>query len=209
MQHNDSKMDDSFINIDQGRYALNEAATDRNYQSIMARAPWLENLWEDLQRVILMNASARSKYPKMVAIADRIASAVSPSAVCRSGCSSCCHISVVINQIEADRIAAASGKPLKAAVSDITSSPMKIGQVADAHFGVACPFLVDGLCSIYEHRPLSCRLHFNIGADSFFCDTRISPEKSVVPNINLERYWIAHAMIFNKECHADIRDFFD
>ena len=45
---------------------------------------------------------------------------------------------------------------------------------------IPCPFLSDGLCSLYEQRPLACREHIVTGS-SFFCQPDHRDEPNVVP----------------------------
>jgi Fe-S-cluster containining protein len=76
------------------------------------------------------------------------------------------------------------------------------------YFGVACPILKEGACSVYEHQPLTCRTHTNLAATAFFCDTAIKPEWSFVPSVDMLRFNLAYGWLLRDEVAADIRDFF-
>ena len=78
---------------------------------------------------------------------------------------------------------------------------------AARQFGEACPFLVDGSCSIYAHRPMACRTHLNLDDDDLLC--RLVPGIKVpVPYADatqLKAFYLAAQP--NAEL-ADIREFF-
>jgi len=93
---------------------------------------------------------------------------------CRAGCSDCCHQLFQITEIEAayislgvsrmqpparDRLrsrAAAYLDERRALVSRV-GEPEAWGSLPAPGTRLACPALVDGVCSIYEFRPLICR----------------------------------------------------
>lgn len=187
--------------------AANEAA-GRNCAAILADTPWLHHLGEYLNTLLEKPGSDKAIIVRMRRLADRIAAAIAPHTVCRKSCAHCCNIAVAMSESEARVIG-----------SDIGRVPMRIeGVVADneaertrytlSHFGEPCPFLANGACSIYASRPLSCRLHFNIGDSPFFCSTDIAPEDSIVPNLDLTIFWIGLAVVTDGAVHGDIRDFF-
>jgi len=187
--------------------AANEAA-GRNCVAILADTPWLHHLGEYLNTLLEKPGSDKAIIVRMRRLADRIAAAIAPHTVCRKSCAHCCNIAVAMSESEARVIG-----------SDIGRVPMRIeGVVADneaertrytlSHFSEPCPFLANGACSIYASRPLSCRLHFNIGDSPFFCSTDIAPEDSIVPNLDLTIFWIGLAVVTDGAVHGDIRDFF-
>ena len=70
---------------------------------------------------------------------------------CTAGCSGCCqHISVSPVEAESVRIAL---EKLPAELLALLAR--RVDTPADA----PCPLLVDGLCTVYESRPLICRTH--------------------------------------------------
>ncbi|HRQ48109.1 MAG TPA: hypothetical protein PK725_14235, partial [Rhodocyclaceae bacterium] len=73
-----------------------------------------------------------------------------------------------------------------------------------------CPFMHDRQCSIYEHRPIACRLHFTLDADAYFCQTTLDPADSAVPNVDLSEFWFAYAYLGIQlgSTIGDIRQFF-
>jgi Fe-S-cluster containining protein len=123
-------------------------------------------------------------------------------AACRRGCSHCCHIPVLITQTEAHVMA----DELKITVA----KPEKFVRAGNkAYDGVACPFLADNECSIYESRPLACRIHYSMAGDDLLC--QIVPGESIeVPFFNNMPYLLAMVQALPGQEHrlADIRDFF-
>lgn len=180
-----------------------KAVAKRNFDKLVADHPWLPDLSSEIGKILNANAGVRSKFAQLNKLADRIAEAVSTVAACRRGCSYCCNISVAISSFEAEKIAEITGRaisPLKASIN--------LDSIANDNYNKPCPFSVENECSIYEHRPLACRLHFNIDDTPFFCDTKILPEDSAVPNVDLGMFWMAYAGLFLKLPLGDIRDFF-
>lgn len=68
-------------------------------------------------------------------------------ATCKKGCGHCCHVNIGITAYEAQYIAVTHKVDLDA--SDVKRLNFT---------GVVCPFLVDNCCSIYEVRPMVCRV---------------------------------------------------
>lgn len=71
-----------------------------------------------------------------------------------------------------------------------------------------CPFLKKGKCSIYDERPVACRLMFNLSDSPYFCNTDIDAENSYVMLLNLKELEFAFTGSFMNFGSADIRDFF-
>ena len=110
---------------------------------------------------------------------------------CRKGCSACCNYLVALSRPEIAYIrqklsqmdAGYQHSVLKSSVESArkilhNSSPIhEISQQPTpeqlsrwyASLNLSCPFLVNGVCGIYEHRPLACREHLAAG-HSNLCD---------------------------------------
>ena len=81
---------------------------------------------------------------------DEAASRAGPQMQCAQGCQSCCHVDLSVFEVEAARVRdalAALPDPLRARVRE------------QARQTEHCAMLVDGLCAVYEQRPLICRSH--------------------------------------------------
>ncbi|HEX8983796.1 MAG TPA: YkgJ family cysteine cluster protein [Bryobacteraceae bacterium] len=116
-------------------------------------------------------------------MAEEEARQAAKPASCRAGCGACCRQLVPVSEPEAEHLAAlvaelpeerreqirerfraaiaALGEELAGRLRDIRNFPRMEDRraVGLAYFakGVACPFLENESCSIYEQRPLSCR----------------------------------------------------
>lgn len=149
------------------------------------------------------NASARSKIGKIYRLIDQIAEVRAPHVACAGECADCCRMNVSISGLEAKLIAEATGRKV-ATVED------SVKHEQDRFVGVACPFLRNDLCTIYEHRPLVCRNHASFYATAKWC----TPEHSLrtdAPMVNFSGIDEAYVAVSSgRDCMilADIRDFF-
>lgn len=109
---------------------------------------------------------------------------------CRKGCSACCSYLVPLSIPEVlylqdvltlmkreDRsfLLEMCGTPAKKILSEYDPlRRQKLSTISQWYAGLdlPCPFLTDGICSIYEQRPLACREHMVTGSTSFCLDPR-------------------------------------
>jgi Fe-S-cluster containining protein len=133
-------------------------------------------------RVALVNVRAKANEPRLTSqlrqldkapaikhkiywlrqMADTFADAVAPQAACSDACDGCCYQPVSVTLQEAEVISREIGVPLQTPTEWSTLPVMK-------YAGQPCPFLQDARCTIYQHRPMVCRLIFNMDADSLLC----------------------------------------
>jgi Fe-S-cluster containining protein len=133
-------------------------------------------------RVALVNVRAKANEPRLTSqlkqldkapaikhkiywlrqMAETFADAVAPQAACSDACDGCCYQPVSVTLQEAELISREIGVPLQTPTEWSTLPVMK-------YAGQPCPFLQDARCSIYQHRPMVCRLIFNMDADSLLC----------------------------------------
>jgi Fe-S-cluster containining protein len=187
--------------------ALRKQAEDQaqvNVARLNAHTRKAARLGDDAMEIAKLPVSQRIRYNKLVKLVDQAAVDILPHTACRKGCSHCCHIAALISDVEAQRIGEAiRRKPVKTG-----AFPPDVEGLRDKYFGVPCTFLKGGRCSIYEVRPLACRLHFNMADDPLFCSTAIAPQNSLVPALNLHGVDRALFFVTMGSPHADIRDFF-
>jgi uncharacterized protein len=116
----------------------------------------------------------------------------------------------LVYEHEAKTMARASGRPFK----QLEYMPrITVLDATKKYFGQPCPFLENDRCSIYEHRPIICRLHHSFNDDSSQCDTS-RPQDELVgvaalnPDcIELPYHELNHAF-HPKEPWGAIQDFF-
>lgn len=157
------------------------------------------------KRIGQMNARIPLKLQEVLRTADEIFAYAGQYAACARGCGHCCHVHVPIADFEAQYIADRIGTKSVALQRSIPHHRMEYsGQTP-------CPFLNNGECSIYEVRPLTCRMHLNFDVDPHWClhENWNKPEAAIPrPDITplMEAY---HALAGKtRPVVADIRDFF-
>lgn len=135
-------------------------------------------------------------------LADNLGAVAGPLVACSKGCSHCCKMPVLINEIEAKEIAKATGARM--------ATPEFTGKADHSLDGVPCTFLVNGACSIYENRPFACRVHYVMDRDETLCE--IFPGESIeAPHLQVDDYHFTYAQTFGKDGlrrMADVRAFF-
>lgn len=73
---------------------------------------------------------------------------------------------------------------------------------------MTCTFLVDGSCSIYEHRPLACRNQINLDRDALMCEL-VEGSAPQVPYADMTPHKAAYIQLFGfGQRYADIREWF-
>lgn len=139
-------------------------------------------------------------------------------AACRRGCSHCCRMPVAITRTEAELLANASGRLIAYGVAtarpftgaggiDLEAIESASQQLERWPVGSACPFLRNGECSVYDARPVACRVLLNLDDDDLLC-RHSSAGAAMVPYADSRQLRaLAFAAQPNLEL-ADIRDFF-
>lgn len=135
---------------------------------------------------------------KVAADLGKTVEAMSP---CARGCSHCCHTAVAISQAEAEVIGNEIGVA-PALPEDRRGKDH--GQYMRAFIGVPCTFLVGPECSIYENRPMACRLLYSLEKDAGPCERM---ENMTHANTRPIEFMLVKA---SKDAPllADIREFF-
>ena len=142
--------------------------------------------------------------------ADRFAANLVPVSACRSGCAHCCHIGVAITKAEATRIAKETGVSLNAAAGMSVEAMRELSPQSPDVFGGPCTFLDHQTqrCSIYDNRPLQCRLLFNLDEDDLLCQL-VEGGAPNVPYANAQAHHFAAAIALGEhQLVDDIRRWF-
>lgn len=142
-----------------------------NYPRLSA----IQTAYPDFERYFLKqviaikadNSSLKSKRKKFFQLADAFNKTVEKFAVCHKGCGHCCYLPTMIYAHEAELISQVTGIQV---ASVIHRERATVLAEAIKHLGAACPFLdKENSCSIYEHRPLICRLHHSLNDNADDC----------------------------------------
>lgn len=165
-------------------YELHGLAT-RKCIAIVRAHPWMAPaaLTEKLLQISYGNESFEGKRLQFIRLADRFHKAVSPHTACRSRCSACCHLPTMLYEHEAAELSKASGRIL--ATPPPRSRRMALA-AAKQFFGMPCPFLKQERCSVYEVRPLICRLHHSLNDRPDACNTALPTEERRVANYDVD-----------------------
>src|SRR5690606_37486713 len=133
----------------------------------------MKHLGSLLLQILNSPLPPKQKMAKAKQVAGKLSDLIKPYTACKNKCSHCCNIASTITDLEAQAMARASGKRI-----DNPSPKLPAEASRMDWFRVPCPFLKAGKCSIYDERPMACRLLFNVADTPYFCDTAIEPEDS-------------------------------
>jgi Fe-S-cluster containining protein len=163
-----------------------------------------ERINEELREIRRMHAKApRELLLMLYRVADAFGRAVESYAACKAGCSHCCHIPVAMSRVEARLIGSKIGR---GAANPPLS--LKADEGIAVAYGNPCPFLKKGACSIYEHRPLMCRVHWNMDEDALLCELHPEIDAGIpVPYLDVTTFRKLYIFICGP-LMADIRRFF-
>lgn len=114
---------------------------------------------EIAERLAQAKISPLKKLEAIYEMLGELGTYVAPASPCRKGCSSCCHFGVTVSEVEIQYIEAnTKHRRLK-----------QMHPKADFH-GQACPFLQEGVCSIYKARPFVCRRFHSLAPTAEWCE---------------------------------------
>jgi Fe-S-cluster containining protein len=152
----------------------------------------------------LGSAPFHQKLRRMRHLAAEFSDEFTPDSACKNGCSHCCNKGALVPKSEAKLMALCIDTPLVKQVATFRSS----GSIETTpHLGTPCTFLVGGRCSIYEHRPLVCRMQINMDSDERLC--KLVPNVQVpAPLLNSVNFQMFHADLIAKNNLVDIRNWF-
>jgi Fe-S-cluster containining protein len=162
------------------------------HQKIVAtieKHPWMEQ--NKLFRLADRLATEKSRFElrrlKLLNLANQFNAAIREFTPCKSGCAYCCSDITMIYEHEAKLMSAASGKPYQRILK---RSEVEAISLAEIYAGQPCQFLSDNQCSIYNSRPLICRLHHSLADTSEPCRlheaiTMCDPDDIEVPYMGL------------------------
>ncbi len=133
-------------------------------------------------------------------VADAFGEIFAPHTICKKGCNYCCHVDVRISREEAQIISEHTGVNYDDSQEALSKR--------HEHYGKPCSFLTEEGCSIYEARPLACRLHFSLLDTPTMCDTRIVDSHVKLTGLDTEWLWTTLRSKGAGSPVKDIRKFF-
>lgn len=181
-----------------------DTAAQHVLEAVTASRPKdLQALRTQLNDAMSAKTPARNRLIRIRHIAGQQSAIFSPKSACASGCSHCCHIDVTVPRSEALLIGKMTGKRVSepSVTFPIDQPPAK------SFVGSPCPFLADGRCSIYAHRPLLCRTLVNLDTSPKLCE--LVPNATIpVPYLNTTALRAAFTIVTQSDDFADIREWF-
>jgi hypothetical protein len=112
-------------------------------------------------------------YGRLAALQGEVIAKGGIELACRRGCSYCCHLRVEIRPhdafVLAQHVETRFGTEQRARV--VARIEANLGRIApltpDEHVraGIPCALLEDGVCSVYEARPATCRKYYSVSVD--------------------------------------------
>jgi predicted TPR repeat methyltransferase/Fe-S-cluster containining protein len=179
----------------------------KNYEAFLASIPAdvhrrEERLPADLR---LMNAKPMVKLARIRKSVETLFTYADGHVACRKGCAYCCHQAIDISRLEAEYIQEKTGIR-HAQLSKLSQrDPLSFSEKTP------CSFLKQGVCSIYEYRPLICRIAVNLDSDPYWCEfENWHKPGGAVPKPTFRSIYNAFTELNETagSIMADIRDFF-
>ncbi len=136
------------------RQALIEASGGRRAAAVLAAI-------ERIGAILAAAYADQLEYQRRIDAAfERGLSAVE----CRKGCSFCCHLKVTATPLEVIRIAATIDADRHSSVLAAADEVVGLDERQRLARKIPCPLLIEGACSVYEVRPLTCRALLSLSA---------------------------------------------
>jgi len=179
----------------------------KNYAAFLAAIPAEVHRREEklVGELRLMNAKPMVKLARIRKSVEALFAYADGYVACKMGCAYCCHQAIDISRLEADYIQEKTGIRHAQVLAPHPRDPLSFSGKTP------CPFLKEGACSIYEHRPLICRIAVNLDSDPYWCrfENWHKPGGSV-PKPTFRSIYDAYTELNEKagSLMADIRDFF-
>ena len=176
---------------------------------LLRKNPWMEvgTVTRELQQVGTEATGIEEKRRKVIKIADRMVKALRPHVACEPGCTACCHMNTLIYEHEAKRLAEVSGRKM----TTLPYRPMDVVLAEGNKYNFQpCPFLVKSRCSVYEDRPLVCRVHHSLSDTALDCNPFVSSGRPPMynPDVVEVPYRVINAAVNPIEPWGNIAEFF-
>lgn len=192
----------------------NREMADRNAAVVSAAMrPYMREWSTRLTSVVNSKLPMGMRMRVLYKIADEMTGLAAPCSPCKRGCSACCHMATMVSLPEAEVMAKAIGVKMTMPKSwpyyDTRTGSEFVERDKFAHsfheHRNPCTFLVDNECSIYENRPLACRVHLNLAANAEPCEMDAPRETAMLDLTTID---MAYAMVGRSTKMQDIRTYF-
>lgn len=187
------------------RLASLNAYMPMRLQIIRAKvAPHMPEIVQRLDEIQHSRQKVRDRLRSLWELADHVSGLISDSVACKRGCSHCCHCAVMLPKAEAELI----GQLINRKPAD--APPRLDHESIEWGYHNPCTFLsANGECSIYEFRPLECRLMFSADVDDLLCQLR-PPHTNQMPLVDMRHITQVQVGVISRDgLHfADIREWF-
>ena len=133
----------------------------------------------DARRAVAGDADAvRAQVIRMYSRIEReqaaVIAVVKPLLACKLGCNYCCHQRVELRPYEAfvlaehirSRLTAARQANARQRLAAIREQVASLTAQQHTQAGIPCALLEDGVCSIYEGRPATCRKYYSVSVET-------------------------------------------
>src|SRR5690606_34224108 len=129
-------------------YEVSLAFSRKQYEQLNSQVTPSMRQREDslLGKLTQSNLGRLKKLELFFSEMDAIYAFIHKFTACKKGCNHCCHYEIAITDLEVEYI----------------RSKVKVKKLKFINAGKECPFLKNGICSIYEVRPFICRRHLSI-----------------------------------------------
>ena len=155
-----------------------------------------------LSAVVRGAGSVSVRLRELYRFADEHMALTNGIAACHRGCAHCCHTAVGLFRPEAQMLGKAIGRRPRIVVGHHPLTSVEVG------YQNPCAFLHGNECSIYEHRPLACRILINIDSEPTLCELTPPALDRVPTYLNVLPFHEAYAQICHSPHAGDIRLFF-
>lgn len=185
---------------------------NQNFNEISTKYPGVIQQIESMAiELVDIKLSKNAKLTMLRKLIDGLNVLIVQNIACSKGCSSCCYMATLTFSIEVENISTqVKIKPKKFKGIFKNLNDEKLANIQHTIQGVPCTFLKNNECSIYDIRPLACRLHHNLSNSPQMCDTSLDSETTCIPKIDLPLFQQAMVIMFGDrgDSMGDIREAF-
>ncbi|MCK4493786.1 MAG: YkgJ family cysteine cluster protein [Methylococcales bacterium] len=182
--------------MEESEYTIEHRFATKNFEKVTLSIPRVLIEKEDklLQRFMKNKRNSLKKLRLLYEFMDNIFKHVNKNTPCQKGCNSCCHYNVSISELEVQFIE-----------KETNFKRIKTNSFVSNFHGVPCPFLKQGVCSIYNSRPFVCRRYISLGSSNKWCEVDIANEYEF-PLLNFSEIDKSYAFLLTESELSNVSD---